>query len=198
MNGWVENLLLGARKGWHRKISCGSQIGRIRRISAHAQIIRRNWLPDRAGIWVVNVRESALARALLTDAWMLIGWGDCPVWIFWQKRIVPVISWLWTDLDFHCSPLTIAENRTEKVVVLDQGQDCRRRKACGCLHKGGFTYLVSARKRRGWNQNFKKVRSFIIVVTIIFSSVIVPMAPSARYFYLACNCCRKEMRFDHT
>ena len=91
------------------------------------------------GFQVVNVRESLWRGALLTDAPVLIlDEATSSLDILTEKRIVDNLMALDKTLIFIAHRLTIAE-RTEKVVVLDQGKIVEEGSMLIYLHRVAFT-----------------------------------------------------------
>ena len=100
---------------------------------------------DGAGISGGQRQRIALARALLTDAPVLIlDEATSSLDILTEKRIVDNLMALDKTLIFIAHRLTIAE-RTEKVVVLDQGKIVEEGNHADLLARGGFyAHLVNS------------------------------------------------------
>ena len=95
---------------------------------------------DGAGISGGQRQRIALARALLTDAPVLIlDEATSSLDILTEKRIIDNLMQLDKTIIFIAHRLTIAE-RSEKVVVLDQGRIVESGSHQELLEKEGFYY----------------------------------------------------------
>ena len=147
-NGTIlENLLLGAKEGTTQE-----DILRVVELAEIREDIERMPLnyqteltSDGAGISGGQRQRIALARALLTDAPVLIlDEATSSLDILTEKRIVDNLMALDKTLIFIAHRLTIAE-RTEKVVVLDQGKIVEEGTHMDLLAQGGFyAHLVNS------------------------------------------------------
>ena len=137
-NGTIlENLLLGAKEGTTQEdILRAVELAEIRGgYRAHA-----TELPDRINFgWGWNfwwaTAENRFGACSLTDAPVLIlDEATSSLDILTEKRIVDNLMTLDKTLIFIAHRLTIAE-RTEKVVVLDQGKIVEEGTLQTCLHR---------------------------------------------------------------
>ncbi len=147
-NGTIlENLLLGAKEGTTQEdILRAVELAEIREDIERMPLNYQTELTsDEAGISGGQRQRIALARALLTDAPILIlDEATSSLDILTEKRIVDNLMALDKTLIFIAHRLTIAE-RTEKVVVLDQGKIVEEGKHADLLARGGFyAHLVNS------------------------------------------------------
>lgn len=147
-NGTIlENLLLGAKEGTTQEdILRAVELAEIREDIERMPLNYQTELTsDEAGISGGQRQRIALARALLTDAPVLIlDEATSSLDILTEKRIVDNLMALDKTLIFIAHRLTIAE-RTEKVVVLDQGKIVEEGKHADLLAQGGFyAHLVNS------------------------------------------------------
>lgn len=147
-NGTIlENLLLGAKEGTTQEdILRAVELAEIREDIERMPLNYQTELTsDGAGISGGQRKRIALARALLTDAPVLIlDEATSSLDILTEKRIVDNLMALDKTLIFIAHRLTIAE-RTEKVVVLDQGKIVEEGKHADLLAQGGFyAHLVNS------------------------------------------------------
>ncbi|VPM85319.1 competence factor transporting ATP-binding protein/permease ComA [Streptococcus pneumoniae] len=147
-NGTIlENLLLGAKEGTTQEdILRAVELVEIREDIERMPLNYQTELTsDGAGISGGQRQRIALARALLTDAPVLIlDEATSSLDILTEKRIVDNLMALDKTLIFIAHRLTIAE-RTEKVVVLDQGKIVEEGKHADLLAQGGFyAHLVNS------------------------------------------------------
>ena len=146
-NGTIlENLLLGAKEGTTREdILRAVELAEIRedieRMPLNYQI---ELTSDGAGISGGQRQRIALARALLTDAPILIlDEATSSLDILTEKRIVDNLMNLDKTLIFIAHRLTIAE-RVEKVIVLDRGKIVEEGNHADLLARNSFyTHLVN-------------------------------------------------------
>ena len=147
-NGTIlENLLLGAKEGTTQEdILRAVELAEIREDIERMPLNYQTELTsDGAGISGGQRQRIALARALLTDAPVLIlDEATSSLDILTEKRIVDNLMALNKTLIFIAHRLTIAE-RTEKVVVLDQGKIVEEGTHMELLAQGGFyAHLVNS------------------------------------------------------
>lgn len=147
-NGTIlENLLLGSKEGTTQEdILRAVELAEIREDIERMPLNYQTELTsDGAGISGGQRQRIALARALLTDAPVLIlDEATSSLDILTEKRIVDNLIALDKTLIFIAHRLTIAE-RTEKVVVLDQGKIVEEGKHADLLAQGGFyAHLVNS------------------------------------------------------
>ena len=147
-NGTIlENLLLGAKEGTTQEdILRAVELAEIREDIERMPLNYQTELTsDGAGISGGQRQRIALARALLTDAPVLIlDEATSSLDILTEKRIVDNLMALDKTLIFIAHRLTIAE-RTEKVVVLDQGKIVEEGTHMALLAQGGFyAHLVNS------------------------------------------------------
>ncbi|VRT76036.1 competence factor transporting ATP-binding protein/permease ComA [Streptococcus pneumoniae] len=147
-NGTIlENLLLGAKEGTTQEdILRAVELAEIREDIERMPLNYQTELTsDGAGISGGQRQRIALARALLTDAPVLIlDEATSSLDILTEKRIVDNLMALDKTLIFIAHRLTIAE-WTEKVVVLDQGKIVEEGKHADLLAQGGFyAHLVNS------------------------------------------------------
>ena len=147
-NGTIlENLLLGAKEGTTQEdILRAVELAEIREDIERMPLNYQTELTsDGAGISGGQRQRIALARALLTDAPVLIlDEATSSLDILTEKRIVDNLMALDKTLVFIAHRLTIAE-RTEKVVVLDQGKIVEEGTHVDLLAQGGFyAHLVNS------------------------------------------------------
>ena len=147
-NGTIlENLLLGAKEGTTQEdILRAVELAEIREDIERMPLNYQTELTsDGAGISGGQRQRIALARALLTDAPVLIlDEATSSLDILTEKRIVDNLMDLDKTLIFIAHRLTIAE-RTEKVVVLDQGKIVEEGNHADLLAQGGFyAHLVNS------------------------------------------------------
>lgn len=147
-NGTIlENLLLGAKEGTTQEdILRAVELAEIREDIERMPLNYQTELTsDGAGISGGQRQRIALARAFLTDAPVLIlDEATSSLDILTEKRIVDNLMALDKTLIFIAHRLTIAE-RTEKVVVLDQGKIVEEGKHADLLAQGGFyAHLVNS------------------------------------------------------
>ena len=147
-NGTIlENLLLGAKEGTTQEdILRAVELAEIREDIERMPLNYQTELTsDGAGISGGQRQRIALARALLTDAPVLIlDEATSSLDILTEKRIVDNLMALDKTLIFIAHRLTIAE-RTEKVVVLDQGKIVEEGTHADLLAQGGFyAHLVNS------------------------------------------------------
>ena len=146
-NGTIlENLLLGAKEGTTREdILRAVELAEIREDIERMPLNYQTELTsDGTGISGGQRQRIALARALLTDASILIlDEATSSLDILTEKRIVDNLMNLDKTLIFIAHRLTIAE-RTEKVVVLDRGKIVEEGKHADLLAQNGFyAHLVN-------------------------------------------------------
>ena len=146
-NGTIlENLLLGAKEGTTQEdILRAVELAEIREDIERMPLNYQTELTsDGAGISGGQRQRIALARALLTDAPILIlDEATSSLDILTEKRIVDNLMNLDKTLIFIAHRLTIAE-RTEKVVVLDRGKIVEEGKHADLLAQNGFyAHLVN-------------------------------------------------------
>jgi len=147
-NGTIlENLLLGAKEGTTQEdILRAVELAEIREDIERMPLNYQTELTsDGAGISGGQRQRIALARALLTDAPVLIlDEATSSLDILTEKRIVDNLMALDKTLIFIAHRLTIAE-RTEKVVVLDQGKIVEEGTHADLLAQDGFyAHLVNS------------------------------------------------------
>ena len=147
-NGTIlDNLLLGAKEGTTQEdILRAVELAEIREDIERMPLNYQTELTsDGAGISGGQRQRIALARALLTDAPVLIlDEATSSLDILTEKRIVDNLMALDKTLMFSAHRLTIAE-RTEKVVVLDQGKIVEEGNHADLLAQGGFyAHLVNS------------------------------------------------------
>jgi len=147
-NGTIlENLLLGAKEGTTQEdILRAVELAEIREDIERMPLNYQTELTsDGAGISGGQRQRIALARALLTDAPILIlDEATSSLDILTEKRIVDNLMALDKTLIFIAHRLTIAE-RTEKVVVLEQGKIVEEGNHADLLAQDGFyTHLVNS------------------------------------------------------
>jgi len=147
-NGTIlENLLLGAKEGTTQEdILRAVELAEIREDIERMPLNYQTELTsDGAGISGGQRQRIALARALLTDAPVLIlDEATSSLDILTEKRIVDNLMALDKTLIFIAHRLTIAE-RTEKVVVLDQGKIVEEGTPADLLAQDGFyAHLVNS------------------------------------------------------
>ena len=142
-NGTIlENLLLGAREGTSQEdILRAVELAEIRADIERMPLNYQTELTaDGAGISGGQRQRIALARALLTDAPVLIlDEATSSLDILTEKRIIDNLMQLDKTIIFIAHRLTIAE-RSEKVVVLDQGRIVESGSHQELLEKEGFYY----------------------------------------------------------
>ncbi|GGE37107.1 peptide cleavage/export ABC transporter ComA [Streptococcus himalayensis] len=140
-NGTIlDNLLLGAKEGTTQEdILRAVELAEIRADIERMPLNYQTELTsDGAGISGGQRQRIALARALLTDAPVLIlDEATSSLDILTEKRIVDNLMALDKTLIFIAHRLTIAE-RTEHVVVLNQGQIIEQGTHQELLAKNGF------------------------------------------------------------
>jgi len=146
-NGTIlENLLLGAKEGTTREdILRAVELAEIREDIERMPLNYQTELTsDGTGISGGQRQRIALARALLTDASILIlDEATSSLDILTEKRIVDNLMKLDKTLIFIAHRLTIAE-RVEKVVVLDRGKIVEEGNHADLLARNSFyTYLVN-------------------------------------------------------
>lgn len=142
-NGTIlENLLLGAREGTSQEdILRAVELAEIRADIERMPLNYQTELTaDGAGISGGQRQRIALARALLTDAPVLIlDEATSSLDILTEKRIIDNLMQLDKTIIFIAHRLTIAE-RSEKVVVLNQGRIVESGSHQELLEKEGFYY----------------------------------------------------------
>lgn len=142
-NGTIlENLLLGAREGTSQEdILRAVELAEIRADIERMPLNYQTELTaDGAGISGGQRQRIALARALLTDAPVLIlDEATSSLDILTEKRIIDNLMQLDKTIIFIAHRLAIAE-RSEKVVVLDQGCIVESGSHQELLEKEGFYY----------------------------------------------------------
>ena len=146
-NGTIlENLLLGAKEGTTREdILRAVELAEIREdIERMPLNFQTELTSDGTGISGGQRQRIALARALLTDASILIlDEATSSLDILTEKRIVDNLMNLDKTLIFIAHRLTIAE-RVEKVVVLDRGKIVEEGNHADLLARNSFyTHLVN-------------------------------------------------------
>ena len=146
-NGTIlENLLLGAKEGTTREdILRAVELAEIREDIERMPLNYQTELTsDGAGISGGQRQRIALARALLTDAPILIlDEATSSLDILTEKRIVDNLMNLDKTLVFIAHRLTIAE-RVEKVVVLDRGKIVEEGNHADLLARNSFyAHLVN-------------------------------------------------------
>ena len=146
-NGTIlENLLLGAKEGTTREdILRAVELAEIREDIERMPLNYQTELTsDGTGISGGQRQRIALARALLTDASILIlDEATSSLDILTEKRIVDNLMNLDKTLIFIAHRLTIAE-RVEKVVVLDRGKIVEEGNHADLLVQNSFyTHLVN-------------------------------------------------------
>ena len=147
-NGTIlENLLLGAKEGTTQEdILRAVELAEIREDIERMPLNYQTELTsDGAGISGGQRQRIALARALLTDAPVLIlDEATSSLDILTEKRIVDNLMALDKTLIFIAHRLTIAE-RTEKVVVLNKGKIVEEGTHADLLAQDGFyAHLVNS------------------------------------------------------
>ena len=151
-NGTIlENLLLGAKEGTTQEdILRAVELAEIREDIERMPLNYQTELTsDGAGISGGQRQRIALARALLTDAPVLIlDEATSSLDILTEKRIVDNLMALDKTLIFIAHRLTIAE-RTEKLLSWIRARLSKKAPMQTCLHRMAFTPIWSiARKRR--------------------------------------------------
>lgn len=146
-NGTIlENLLLGAKEGTTREdILRAVELAEIREDIERMPLNYQTELTsDGTGISGGQRQRIALARALLTDASILIlDEATSSLDILTEKRIVDNLMNLDKTLIFIAHRLTIAE-RVEKVIVLDRGKIVEEGSHADLLARNSFyTHLVN-------------------------------------------------------
>ena len=146
-NGTIlENLLLGAKEGTTREdILRAVELAEIREDIERMPLNYQTELTsDGTGISGGQRQRIALARALLTDASILIlDEATSSLDILTEKRIVDNLMDLDKTLIFIAHRLTIAE-RVEKVIVLDRGKIVEEGNHADLLARNSFyTHLVN-------------------------------------------------------
>ena len=146
-NGTIlENLLLGAKEGTTREdILRAVELAEIREDIERMPLNYQTELTsDGTGISGGQRQRIALARALLTDASILIlDEATSSLDILTEKRIVDNLMKLDKTLIFIAHRLTIAE-RVEKVIVLDRGKIVEEGNHADLLARNSFyTHLVN-------------------------------------------------------
>ena len=146
-NGTIlENLLLGAKEGTTREdILRAVELAEIREDIERMPLNYQTELTsDGTGISGGQRQRIALARALLTDASILIlDEATSSLDILTEKRIVDNLMNLDKTLIFIAHRLTIAE-RVEKVIVLDRGKIVEEGNHADLLARNSFyTHLVN-------------------------------------------------------
>ncbi|MCF1283385.1 peptide cleavage/export ABC transporter ComA [Streptococcus sinensis] len=140
-NGTImDNLLLGAKEGTTQEdILRAVELAEIRADIENMPLSYQTELTsDGAGISGGQRQRIALARALLTDAPILIlDEATSSLDILTEKRIVDNLLALDKTLIFIAHRLTIAE-RTEHVVVMDHGRIVEQGSHTDLLDQGGF------------------------------------------------------------
>lgn len=140
-NGTIlENLLLGAREGTTQEdILRAVELAEIRSDIERMPLNYQTELSaDGAGISGGQRQRIALARALLTDAPVLIlDEATSSLDILTEKRIIDSLMALDKTIIFIAHRLTIAE-RSEQVVVLDQGKIVESGSHKELIEKEGF------------------------------------------------------------
>ena len=147
-NGTIlDNLLLGAKEGTTQEdILRAVELAEIREDIERMPLNYQTELTsDGAGISGGQRQRIALARALLTDAPVLIlDEATSSLDILTEKRIVDNLMALDKTLIFIAHRLTIAE-RTEKVVVLNKGKIVEEGTHADLLAQDGFyAHLVNS------------------------------------------------------
>ncbi|WP_171333540.1 peptide cleavage/export ABC transporter ComA [Enterococcus cecorum] len=142
-NGTIlENLLLGAKEGTTQEdILRAVEIAEIRADIENMPLNYQTELTsDGAGISGGQKQRIALARALLTDAPVLIlDEATSSLDILTEKKIIDNLMKLNKTIIFIAHRLTIAE-KAEKVIVLDQGKLIEQGTHEELLAKQGFYY----------------------------------------------------------
>ena len=140
-NGTImDNLLLGAKEGTTQEdVLRAVELAEIRADIENMPLSYQTELTsDGAGISGGQRQRIALARALLTDAPILIlDEATSSLDILTEKRIVDNLLALDKTLIFIAHRLTIAE-RTEHVVVMDHGRIVEQGSHIDLLDQGGF------------------------------------------------------------
>ena len=147
-NGTImDNLLLGAKEGTTQEdILRAVEIAEIRSDIEQMPLNYQTELTtDGAGISGGQRQRIALARALLTDAPVLIlDEATSSLDILTEKKIVDNLMALDKTLIFIAHRLTIAE-RAEQVIALDQGRVVEQGSHADLLAQDGFyAYLVKS------------------------------------------------------
>lgn len=142
-NGTIlENLLLGAKEGTTQEdILRAVEIAEIRTDIENMPLNYQTELTsDGAGISGGQKQRIALARALLTDAPVLIlDEATSSLDILTEKKIIDNLMKLNKTIIFIAHRLTIAE-KSEKVIVLDQGKLIEQGTHEELLTNQGFYY----------------------------------------------------------
>ena len=142
-NGTIlENLLLGAKEGTTQEdILRAVEIAEIRADIENMPLNYQTELTsDGAGISGGQKQRIALARALLTDAPVLIlDEATSSLDILTEKKIIDNLMKLNKTIIFIAHRLTIAE-KSEKVIVLDQGKLIEQGTHEELLNNQGFYY----------------------------------------------------------
>lgn len=147
-NGTIlDNLLLGAKEGTTQEdIFRAVQIAEIKSdIEAMPLNYQTELTSDGAGISGGQRQRIALARALLTDSPILIlDEATSSLDVLTEKKIIDNLMAMDKTLVFIAHRLTISE-RTEHIVVLDQGQIIEEGNHQELLEKQGFyAHLVNS------------------------------------------------------
>lgn len=140
-NGTIlENLLLGARDGvTQEEIYNAVQIAEIKDdIESMPMNYQTELTSDSAGISGGQLQRIALARALLTDASILIlDEATSSLDVLTEKKIIDNLMELNKTIIFIAHRLTVAE-RSEHIIVLDGGKIVEEGKHQDLINQGGF------------------------------------------------------------
>lgn len=140
----LDNLTLGAREGISQAdIIRACEVAEIRADIEHMPMGYQTELSDGAGLSGGQKQRIALARALLTQSPVLIlDEATSGLDVLTEKKVIDNLMAM-TDktIIFVAHRLTISE-RTDQVVVLDQGRIIEQGSHAELLAKGGFYYQL--------------------------------------------------------